>query len=70
MASKFYASASVFKKVTGFENGPCKPTISTSNTTADAAEDIATTAINSIASLQPGESVNIVVQCVETRENS
>lgn len=70
MALKFFASASVFKKVTGFENGPCKPTITTSKTTADEAEGIASTAINSITSLKPGESVNIVVQCVETRENS
>lgn len=70
MAKKYIATATTFKKVSGWTDGPCKPTITKSDTTASEAQSIITAASAAVSSLDPGESVNIVVQCVETKESN
>lgn len=65
MATVIHASSSVFKQVTGWTDGPKKPTVSTSNTTVAAAQAILSAASTAISSLAPGESINIVVTATD-----
>lgn len=64
MAKVFTGMCTTFKKVSGFNEGACKPT----TTTATGASNIATmvdTAIAGTSNLNAGESINIIITCKE-----
>lgn len=54
----------VYKKVTGWNNGPLKPTITNTVGTTDLQTAI-TAAVNGIANMSDGESIQIIVNIKE-----
>ena len=63
MALKYFASATTYKKQQNWETGPCKPTVVTSDTTAENAVTLINGLASDIRNLTSGESVTIVVTC-------
>lgn len=64
MAKVYNGLFTVFKKVSGWSTGACKPTTSTATGTTDIAT-MASSIVAQTSSLNAGESINIVITCKE-----
>lgn len=64
---KYLATLSTFKTVTGWENGPKKPTITSAAGNASEAQSLASQISTLISSLGDGESITYTVQGMNER---
>jgi len=67
---KYLATLSTFKTVTGWEDGPKKPTITSSAGNASEAQSLAGQISSLISNLGDGESVTYTVQAMNERSTS